>query len=110
MIVPMVGSTAIRAIARPFRLNLVAPQLEPKMTTIWITPNGMLKRMASNLVYPKSLMIRFPKVEMPPLAILCSSKFFLPLVFGAEAFYTYEMATIATNQHQVLKSMNVSQT
>ena len=71
-IVPMVGRTATPAMTRPFRWVFVASQPDPKIAIIWITPKGMLKRMVSKLLYPKDLTIRFPKLEIPPLAILSS--------------------------------------
>lgn len=54
----------------PLRPIFVETQPDPIMTTIWITPVGMLKRIAVKLVYPKSLRIRFPKELIPPEAIL----------------------------------------
>lgn len=69
-IVPMDGRMLTPAMTRPFLWKRVASQPDPMMTKTWMTPKGMLKRMASKLVYPKSLTMRLPKVEIPPLAIL----------------------------------------
>ena len=46
MMVPTVGSTAAQLMARPFLFHLLARAAVAMMSSIWITPNGMLKRIA----------------------------------------------------------------
>ncbi len=68
--VPTIGRMLTAVIVRPFLFQCVAAQAEPMIIKNWMAPNGMLKRMASKLLYPKSLTMRLPKVATPPLAML----------------------------------------
>lgn len=67
---PRVGKVLRPVMTIPLRPIFVATQPDPMMTTIWMTPVGIVKRIAVKFVKPKSLRMRFPKVLIPPEAIL----------------------------------------
>ena len=50
MMVPAAGSRLTPAMTSPFRWVRVASQPDPMMTTTWMTPKGILNRIASKLV------------------------------------------------------------
>lgn len=64
------GGRQSNAKTGPFIFQTVASQAPPIVATSWTAPKGMLKSMVSYSLRPKDLIIKGPKVVMPPLGTL----------------------------------------
>jgi hypothetical protein len=70
MITPAIVGTQRSASVKPLRFVQVANKAPPKIEMIWTAPKGIFRRMVWKELKPKELMIKGPKVVMPPLGML----------------------------------------
>lgn len=102
---PAMGGRQSKRRAGPFFLVKVANAAPPKVAQIWTKPKGMLSRIVLNLLKPNEFTIKGPKVVMPPEGILVVLE---NSIEGTWSKRAYEMEKINANQHQVLKSRQLS--
>jgi len=70
MMTPAIVGTQRSASVKFLRFVHVANQAPPKIEMIWTAPKGMFRRIVWKESKPKELMIKGPKVVMPPLGML----------------------------------------